>query len=205
MEYNILGNLRNLLECRLGANEQLTCKMGTIAWMTPNIEIMSYVALSGRNGLKAQTEQYICTAKEKEGCVAFRTEYRGEILDLLLKNSELLVHPKSFLASSLSVRAEESPQEQIGNGVQPGKLENLLKVKGNGRLFLEVCGSLASYELEKNQVMLVDPGHFICADKTVTINVVPNKQMVTTRNEDEQSYQLSLEGPGKIYLQTSKR
>jgi len=76
------------------------------------------------------------------------------------------------------------------------------RISGNGTVFLEIDGSLIEKELKKGETLLVDTGHVVAYETSVTMNVETVKGAKNMLLGGEGFFNTKLVGPGKVYLQS---
>ena len=205
MEYKIIGDAYPIVECRLKAGEQITCKEGSVAWMTPNMEMMRYNVINGPDSSRTRLPHLICTSKGMDGMVSFMTGTYGKVLALSMEQNGIVAYQKAFLAGSVGVRSEEIDDKRIWNALSDGKIDDIQLYSGSGDLFFEIIGSPITYELVPGEVLKTDSDIFVAADQSVGIDIVPcREENGTYAATGYEKMQMKLSGPGKVYLQTRK-
>ena len=76
------------------------------------------------------------------------------------------------------------------------------KFEGNGTVFLEIDGSVVTYDLAAGQSMLLDTGHLAAMDSTVSIEIETVKGIGNKLFGGEGFFNTRVTGPGRIWLQT---
>ena len=76
------------------------------------------------------------------------------------------------------------------------------KFEGNGTVFLEIDGSVITYDLVAGQSMLLDTGHLAAMDSTVSIEIETVKGIGNKLFGGEGFFNTRVTGPGRVWLQT---
>ena len=76
------------------------------------------------------------------------------------------------------------------------------KFEGNGTVFLEIDGSVVTYDLAAGQSMLLDTGHLAAMDSTVSIEIETVKGIGNKLFGGEGFFNTRVTGPGRVWLQT---
>ena len=76
------------------------------------------------------------------------------------------------------------------------------KFEGNGTVFLEIDGSVVTYDLVAGQSMLLDTGHLAAMDSTVSIEIETVKGLGNKLFGGEGFFNTRVTGPGRVWLQT---
>ena len=76
------------------------------------------------------------------------------------------------------------------------------KFEGNGTVFLEIDGSVVTYDLVAGQSLLIDTGHLAAMDSTVSIEIETVKGLGNKLFGGEGFFNTRVTGPGRVWLQT---
>lgn len=76
------------------------------------------------------------------------------------------------------------------------------KFESNGTVFLEIDGSVVTYDLVAGQSMLLDTGHLAAMDSTVSIEIETVKGLGNKLFGGEGFFNTRVTGPGRVWLQT---
>ena len=93
-------------------------------------------------------------------------------------------------------------QKRIAGGFFGGEGFLMQKFSGNGVLFLEIDGSLVSYDLAPGQSMLIDTGNLAAMEATCSLSVETVKGVGNVLLGGEGLFNTVVKGPGRIWLQT---
>lgn len=204
MEYKIIGDSSPVLEIRLSAGKQVTCKEGAVAWMTPDVDVRTYSVINGPGSKKARAPQEICVSKGTDGMVALRTTNPGTILKVSLDKSKVVAYQRAYLASDTSIQPEDISDKVIWNELAEGVIYDLQSYGGSGDLFFEINGAVVTYELTSGEELVADPELFVCAEHLAKIDIAPASEKGSLPIAERRDAKLKLVGPGRVYFQTRK-
>ncbi|MGN1403412.1 MAG: TIGR00266 family protein [Ruminococcus sp.] len=207
MQYQIQGQPYPVVVLNVQPGETVLCQKGAMAWMTPNMEMQTKGGGLGKMFSRAISGEAMFqneyTAKGGEGMIAFASAVPGQIMPIQVTPDKPIVAQKSsFLASEQGVSFEMYFQKKIAGGFFGGEGFIMQKFSGNGMLFLEIDGSVVSYELAPGQSMMVDTGNLAAMDATCTLNVETVKGVGNMLLGGEGLFNTKVTGPGRIWLQT---
>ena len=112
------------------------------------------------------------------------------------------MYKKAFLASTEGIERKIAFQKRFATGFFGGEGFIMQRISGNGTVFLEIDGSLIEKELKKGETLLVDTGHVVAYETSVTMNVETVKGAKNMLLGGEGFFNTKIVGPGKVYLQS---
>jgi len=208
MTTNIQGTPFPVVICSLSAGESVNCQKGAMVWMSENMRMQT----STENGLGKLVSRALSgesifhntyTSDHTDGIIAFGSSKPGNILEFDITASSPIVAQKgSYLAAETSVNFETFFQKKLGAGFFGGEGFILQKFTGNGKLFLEIDGSVVQYTLAPGQSMIIDTGYLAAMDATCSINIEQVKGIGNALFGGEGLFNTRVQGPGRIWLQT---
>lgn len=206
MQYEIMGNNLPAVICRLKKGEKIICEGGGMSWMDDvftmettggGVKKMFGRAFSGES-LFLNT--YTANA---DGEIAFASCFPGQILAIEVGGGRSIVaQKKSFLASAGNVEMSVFFQKKVAGGFFGGEGFIMEKFSGSGIVFLEVDGSVKSYDLKPGERKIMDTGHLVMMDETCSMNVESIKGMKNKIFGGEGFFNTVVTGPGKVVIQT---
>lgn len=207
MEYTIHGESMPAVICRLNAGEKMITERGSMAWMTPNMEMETTAGSIGKAfGRMFSGESIfrnIYTAVGGPGEIAFASSFPGSIVAVNITPDKPLIAQKSaFLAATAGVELSVFFQKKGMSGFFAGEGFIMQKISGTGTVFLEIDGSAKSYTLAAGEQMIVDTGNLAFAESTVQIDVQSVKGAKNVLFGGEGLFNTVVTGPGKVVLQT---
>ena len=208
MKYEIKGENMPAVVCSLESGESMITAGGSMAWMSPNMEMSTSGGGSlgkafGRLLSGERIFQNIYTARGGEGMIAFAPSFPGQILALeVTPERPIILQKRAFLASESSVELSTYFQKKGMVGFFGGEGFIMQKVSGSGMVFVEIDGSAVTYGLAAGQQMVVDTGSLAAMDATCKMEVVTVKGAKNVLFGGEGLFNTLVTGPGKIVLQT---
>lgn len=208
MQYEIKGAPLPVLICNINDGETVVTEKGGMSWMTPNMEMSTNAGGSFGKAMSRMFSgesmfQNTYTARGGAGQIAFASSFPGEILAIPVSDSNTIVAQKSaFMACEAGVQMSIHFQRKAGAGFFGGEGFIMQKFQGNGMVFLEIDGSVITYDLQPGQSMLIDTGHLAAMDATVSIDVETVKGIGNKLFGGEGFFNTKVTGPGRVWLQT---
>jgi uncharacterized protein (TIGR00266 family) len=207
MEYKIRGENMPILDVQLKAGESMFTESGGMAWKSPNISMHTSTKGGIVKGIKRMFtgESFFMTTYKCDsgnGVVAFCSEFPGRIIDFNLKDSEHIICQRdAFLAAQEGVSIDLKTVG-VGAGIFGGESFFMQKISGPGRAFLELSGEITEYTLKAGQRLQVDTGYIAAFEPAVKYTIERVKGIKNMAFAGEGLFLASLEGPGKVYLQS---
>ncbi|MFH1784999.1 MAG: TIGR00266 family protein [Candidatus Micrarchaeota archaeon] len=208
MEHKIEGEVMQALTLELEAGEEVFAESGAMAWMTDNVSMESYM----RGGLGAGlgrmfTGESLFMVRYKttggKGLVTFAPSFPGKILKLeIVPGKEMICQKDAFLVAQESVQFETIFKKKLGVGLFGGEGFLLQKLSGNGLAFVEIDGEVFEMDLKEGEKMKVDTGSIAMFEPTVKYDIQMVKGVKNMLFGGEGLFLATLEGPGKVWLQT---
>jgi len=208
MEFEIkYGPSYAMLEVELEAGEGITGEAGAMTYMSPTIDvrtrtrersILGTLGVSLFGGQSLFVNDYV--ARGGGGKVALAAAPVGDIekLDVSPGNG-FIVQKASYLASSasidLDVRWEGFSKGLFGQGLF------MVKVSGNGDLFINTFGAIDKHVLEPGEELVVDNFHLVAfSDRCdyVVESIGGWKETILSG----EGFITRIRGPGEVYIQT---
>lgn len=197
----------SMLVVNLEQGEKITAESGAMTYMDPNIEAHTRKrekSLLGSIGLTIFGRQSFWvndyTASNGQGEVAFVSAPVGDIETLEIKpNQGYVIQKSGYIASTenvnLDVKWEGFTKGLFGQGLF------MIKVTGNGTLFINTFGAIDKHTLESGQTLIVDNFHLVAFSDTCNYKVTKFGGLKETLLGGE-GLVTRITGPGDIYIQT---
>ena len=208
MKYEIQGTVLQTLDVYLEAGESLFTESGGMAWMMGDIEMSTNTRgglLKGLARSLAGESLFLTTytSKTGTGMITFTPEAPGSILPVALAANESRICQKdAFMAAQESMTLEMHFRRKLGAGIFGGEGFILQKLTGPGIGWVEIAGEVREYELKPGQTMRVDPGHIAMYEPSVNYDIARVKGAKNILFGGEGLFLATLNGPGKIWLQS---
>lgn len=208
MKYEIIGGQLPVVSCTLEKNERMVTESGGMCWMDDCFEMETSTRGGAMKGLmRAFSGESIFmtsyTCIKNQGTIAFGSSFPGRILPIELDGSKSIIAQKTaFLASEEGVELNIHFRKRLGSGFFGGEGFILQRLSGKGVAFLEVDGDLVERELAPGERIKVDQGYIAFFEETVKFDIDSVKGMKNVLFSGEGFFVATLEGPGKVWLQT---
>lgn len=207
MKYDIVGTPLPAVICTLNPGEKMITEKGSMAWMTPNMQMETNAGGIGKAFSKMFSGesmfQNIYTCVGGEGMISFASSFPGAIIPFdITPGNDLIVQKSGFLASEAGVQLSIHFQKRLGTGFFGGEGFIMQRLSGQGTAFVEIDGAVVNYTLEPGQQMVIDTGYLVAMDPSVQMQV---QQVPGLKNKflgGEGLFNTVVTGPGRIWLQT---
>jgi len=196
-----------MLVVKLEANESVTAEAGAMTYMDPNIDVktrMREKSILGTIGLKLMGGQSFFvndyTAQQNLGEVAFVSAPVGDVETLEVKPSQgYIIQSSSYIASTqnveLDIKWQGFTKGLFGQGLF------MIKVSGDGTLFINTFGAIDKHTLKPGQTLIVDNFHLVAFSDTCDYKVKKFGGLKSTLLGGE-GLVTEIRGPGDVYIQT---
>ena len=207
MKYEIKGGSFPVVICSLENGEKMITEKGSMAWMSPNMQMETKGGGLGKMFSKAFSGESMFqnhyTARGGPGLIAFTSSFPGEIRAVeIAPGREMIVQKTAFLASEAGVNLSIHFQKRLGAGLFGGEGFIMQRLSGCGTAFVEIDGDIMEYELKPGQKIIVDTGNVAGFEPTVQMDIqtVPGAKNMLFGGEG--IFNTVLTGPGRVWLQT---
>jgi len=196
-----------MLVVKLKPNESITAESGSMTYMDPNIDVQTRRrerSILGSIGLKLLGGQSFWVndyrAQQNLGEVAFVSAPVGDIETLEVKpNQGYIVQKTSYIASTqnveLDIKWQGFTKGLFGQGLF------MIKVTGDGTLFINTFGAIDKHTLNPDQTLVVDNFHLVAFSDTCDYKVKKFGGLKSTLLGGE-GLVTEIKGPGDVYIQT---
>lgn len=197
----------SMLVFNLDPNETITAESGAMTYMDPNIDVKTRKrekSLFGTIGLKLLGRQSFWvndfTTTQESGEVAFVSAPVGDIETLEVKpNQGYIIQNSAYIASTqnvdLDVKWQGFTKGLFGQGLF------MIKVTGDGSLFINTFGAIDKHTLKSGQTLIVDNFHLVAFSDTCGYKVKKFGGLKSTLLGGE-GLVTEIKGPGDVYIQT---
>ena len=208
MEYEIKYKPSySMLVVKLKPNESITAEAGTMTYMDSNIDVQTRKrekSLLGTIGLKVLGRQSFFVndyrAQRNPGDVAFVSAPVGDIETLEVNpNQGYIIQSSSYIASTqnveLDIKWQGFTKGLFGQGLF------MIKVTGDGTLFINTFGAIDKHTLKPDQTLIVDNFHLVAFSDACDYKVKKFGGLKSTLLGGE-GLVTEIRGPGDVYIQT---
>jgi len=197
----------SMLVVNLEQGEKITAEAGALTYMDPNIEahtrkreksLLGSLGLAIIGGQSFWVNDYM--AIRNPGEVAFVSAPIGDIETLEVRpNQGYIIQKAAYIASTenvdLDIKWEGFTKGLFGQGLF------MIRVTGNGSLFINTFGAIDKHTLKPGQTMIVDNFHLVAFTNTCNYKVTKFGGLKETLLGGE-GLVTQITGPGDVYLQT---
>ena len=196
-----------MLVVKLEPNESVTAEAGAMTYMEPNINVKTRKrekSLLGSIGLALLGRQSFFVndynAKSTPGEVAFVSAPVGDIEMLeVTPDQGYIIQSSSYIASTqnveLDIKWQGFTKGLFGQGLF------MIKVSGEGKLFINTFGAIDKHTLDANQSLIVDNFHLVAFNAKCDYKVRKFGGLKSTILGGE-GLVTEINGPGDVYIQT---
>lgn len=197
----------SMLVVNLEQNESIVAESGSMTYMNPYIEVHTRKrekSLLGSLGLAIVGRQSFWvneyTASKGPGEVAFVSAPIGDIETLEVKpNQGYIIQKAAYIASTenvdLDIKWEGFTKGLFGQGLF------MIRVTGDGILFINTFGAIDKHSLAPGQTIIVDNFHLVAFSDTCKYKVTKFGGLKETLLGGE-GLVTQITGPGDVYIQT---
>lgn len=195
-----------MLVVKLKPSETITAESGAMTYMDPNIDVQTRrreKSILGSIGLKLLGRQSFWvndyTAKQNDGEVAFVSAPVGDIEKLdVTPDQGYIIQSAAYIASTQNVELDikwQGFKGLFGQGVF------MIKVTGNGTVFINTFGAIDKHTLNPDQTLIVDNFHLVAFSDRCNYEVRKFGGLKETLLGGE-GLITEIKGPGDVYIQT---
>jgi len=177
MKYEIWGETLPVVICKLDANETMITEKGSMAWMSPNMQMDTNTngGIGKAFGRMFSGESFFqnkYTASQGPGVIAFASSFPGSIKAFEVgPNKEYILQKSAFLAGESGIQLSVHFHKKVGSGLFGGEGFILQKVAGNGTFFAEFDGHTVEYDLQAGQQIVIDSGYLAAMSSTCQMDI----------------------------------
>lgn len=114
----------------------------------------------------------------------------------------IIAQKRAFLASEMGVELSVHFQKKLGAGFFGGEGFIMQRYSGYGIAFLEIDGSVKSYDLGPGETMIIDTGYLVAMSESCSMDIQTTGGVKNALLGGEGLFNTVLTGPGRIYLQS---
>jgi uncharacterized protein (TIGR00266 family) len=197
----------SMLVVKLEPGEYVTAEAGAMTYMEPNIDVKTRKrekSLLGTLGLALLGRQSFFVndyrAEKGPGEVAFVSAPVGDIEKLDVKpNQGYIIQSASYIASTqkvdLDMKWQGFTKGLFGQGLF------MIKVSGEGKLFINTFGAIDKHTLDAGKSLIVDNFHLVAFSDSCDYDVRKFGGLKSTILGGE-GLVTEIRGPGDVYIQT---
>jgi uncharacterized protein (TIGR00266 family) len=194
-----------LAKVMLDPGESVTAEAGAMVSMSADIQMQT----KARGGIgKALLRSMVggesffqntYTGGPAGGEVTFAPGYPGDVIQLQLAGNAIMAQSGAYIFDTGNIEIDT----KFGGGKMffSGERLFLLKLSGQGDVFLSAYGAIHMVELGAGEEYIVDTGHIVAFDDSATFKVTKAGGMKSLFFSGE-GFVCRFSGPGRVWLQT---
>ncbi len=222
IDYKIYGDDMQFVEIELDPQESVVAEAGSMMSMDYPIQMEAIFGdgseqsagggfmgkLMGAGKRVITGESLFMTAFTNEGYerhkVAFASPYPGKIvkLDLREHGGKIVCQKDAFLCCAKGISLGIEFQKKLGVGFFGGEGFIMQKIEGDGLAFVHASGTIVEKTLASGEKLKVDTGCIVALEKNVDYDIEMVKGIKSAVFGGEGLFFATLQGPGKVWLQS---
>lgn len=208
MKYEIWGDICPAVTIDLNKGQSVITQQGGMSWMTAEMSIETTVQNNAKgsfaNFLKGGREffaEFKALADHQQ--ITFSATRAGKIIGFDITDGYSIIGRKMrFLCAEKGVNIRTTIPT-YNKHLPNGSGYYLQSYEGNGKVFLEMSGSVREKVLEPGERMVVESGNLAAWESTVKVTEQFYNNFKSVLMNGEGTLVSVVEGPGKIWLQTT--
>lgn len=219
IDYEIFGNDMQIVEVELDPNEVVIAEAGAMNYMEDGITfetkmgdgsnpgggVLDAIFNVGKRVLTGESifmTHFTNTGSGKRR-VAFAAPYPGKIIavDMNLMGRELICQKDAFLCAAFGTNLDIAFHKRLGAGFFGGEGFILQRLRGDGKAFIHVGGTVIKRELN-NEIIRVDTGCIAAFTPGIDYDIERAGGLKSMIFGGEGLFLATLSGTGTVYLQS---
>lgn len=219
VDYEIIGNDMQIVEVELDPEETVIAEAGAMNYMEdgisfdtrmgdgsePNSGVLGTLLNVGKRVLTGESIFMTHFTNNSAGKkrVAFAAPYPGRIIaiDMALEGEELICQKDAFLCAAFGTSLDIAFQKRLGAGFFGGEGFVLQRLRGDGKAFVHVGGTVIKKEL-RNETLRVDTGCIAAFTPGIDYDIERAGGLKSMIFGGEGLFLATLRGTGTVYLQS---
>lgn len=211
MEFNIQGELAQVVELAFAAGEACWSSKGGLVSLSPGITWALKIPGGLGGGIRRSLSgegialTYIKAAQDNER-VLLSSNQPGKIIDWNLEDGPVITTRGSFVAAfGADIDIDVIVTRRAGAAFFGGAGLFLQKISGTGTVLIHGAGDFVDHSLETEETILVSTGNLAAFAEAVDYNIQSVAGCRKILFGGEGLFMTKLTGPGRVLLQTLKR
>jgi len=207
MRYEIFGDPMPAVTITLGMGESIVTQAGAMSWMSDGIEMQTNARgglLGGLGRVLAGESIFLVsyTSVRENTHITMASTFVGNIMPVYISpGQELICQKNSFLCAQEGVDLSLA-FGRAKTGFFGGEGFVMQRLSGSGLAFLELDGTVVEKQLSAGEVLKINTGNIAAFESGVRYDVERIRGFKNVLFGGEGLFVSTLEGPGKVYLQT---
>lgn len=219
IDYEIFGNDMQIVEVELDPDEVVIAEAGAMNYMedgivfetkmgdgsTPSSGMLGSILNAGKRVLTGESifMTHFSNGGGGKKRVAFAAPYPGKIIpvDLAQAGGELICQKDAFLCAAFGTNLDIAFNRRLGAGFFGGEGFILQRLRGDGKAFIHVGGTVIKKELN-NETLRVDTGCLAAFTPGIDYDIERAGGLKSMIFGGEGLFLATLKGTGTVYLQS---
>jgi uncharacterized protein (TIGR00266 family) len=218
IDYKIFGEEMQCVEVELDPQEAVIAEPGSFMMMTEGIQMQTLFGDGNQTGFMSKLftagkrlltgENLFMTVYTNTGGgkrqVTFAAPYAGKIIPMNLASlgNKIICQKDSFLCAAKGVSVDIEFQRKLGTGLFGGEGFIMQKLEGDGMAFVHSGGHVIEKTLKYGEIIKVDTGCIVAFTSDVSYDIQFVGGIKNTLFGGEGVFYATLQGPGKVWIQT---
>ncbi|MBR0137670.1 MAG: TIGR00266 family protein [Erysipelotrichaceae bacterium] len=208
MKKEIFGGSFPAVTVTLDRGESVFTQSGAMAWCDDSIRMETnmeggFLKSLGRAFSGTSLMFVTHTAEKDDSQITFSASFPGTIMEFDVDGDhEYYAQKQAFLVGEPGVKVDATVNKKFLAGLFGGEGFVLQKFSGNGKILVEIDGSVEEKYLEAGETLKVESGHVALFDSTVSYDVQSVKGFKNIFFSGQGLFVTTLTGPGRVWLQT---
>jgi len=208
MRYEIFGETLPAVTIQLDKGERIYTQRGGMMWMSSNMSMETNMQGGVLKGLArrfaAGSSMFMATYTAESNGQTFTaaSSFPGSILAYDVSRGNIIAQTGAFLCAETGVGLDVYTVPGLGTMFFGGEGVFMQELSGKGIVFLEIDGSAKEIELQRGEMLKVNTGNIAAFEKTVTFSIERIKGLKNIAFGGEGLFISTVEGPGRVWLQT---
>ena len=220
VDYEIFGDDMQVVEVELDPNETVIAEAGAMNYMEDGIQfetkmgdgskpssgVMDTLLNVGKRVLTGESifMTHFSNSGSGKKRVAFAAPYPGKIIaiDMNTMDGELICQKDAFLCAAYGTSVDIAFQKRLGAGFFGGEGFILQRLRGDGKAFIHVGGTVIKREIKPGETLRVDTGCLAAFTSGVDYNIERAGNLKSMVFGGEGLFLATLRGQGTVYLQS---
>ena len=220
VDYEIFGDDMQIVEIELDPAETVIAEAGAMNYMEDGINfetkmgdgskpvggVMDALLKVGKRVLTGESIFMTHFTNDGNGKkrVAFAAPYPGRIIPVDMKEigGELICQKDAFLCAAYGTSLDIAFQRKLGVGFFGGEGFILQRLRGDGKAFVHIGGTVIKRELKAGEMLRVDTGCLAAFTSNVDYDIERAGNLKSMVFGGEGLFLATLRGPGTVFLQS---
>ena len=207
MRHEIFGGNLPAVTMHLDAGESMYTQSGGLTWMTSDISMQTNMKgglLKGLGRMLSGDSMFMATytAESAGQSITCASSFPGAIVALDVAQGPYICQKSAFLCAQPEVVLSTYVPPGVKAGLFGGEGFILQELTGSGMAFVEIDGSVKEIDLQPGEKLKVNTGNVAAFEKRVKYSVETVKGFKNILFGGEGLFLTTVEGPGKVFLQT---